>query len=280
MKQLFISDLDGTLLRSHAVLSDFSRENLTTLLSEGFPFTIATARSIVSVREIMGDLPISLPVICGNGACVAELSTGKHYQTFGLQKGTDRGILDIILEHGQTCFAATYDGEAEHLYMGEVRNEAMAAYEKERLDAEDQRLRYVTELSQIVDEEVVCFNVIDREGPLKKLANDIRAAYGEELAMYYYENWYEEGWYWLSLYDKAANKGRAVAALAEQVGLSCEQVTVFGDNLNDSSMFKIAGKSVAPSNAVPSIHALATEIIDSNETDSVVKYLLKTTTQP
>lgn len=54
--QLFVSDLDGTLLRSDGTLSDFSRAALTGLLTAGLAFTVASARSVVSMQAILGSL--------------------------------------------------------------------------------------------------------------------------------------------------------------------------------------------------------------------------------
>jgi hydroxymethylpyrimidine pyrophosphatase-like HAD family hydrolase len=50
-------------------------------------------------------------------------------------------------------------------------------------------------------------------------------------------------------------------------------VTVFGDQLNDASMFQIAGRGVAVSNAVESIKGIAHQVIGDNESDAVVRYL-------
>ncbi len=58
MHQLYVSDLDGTLLQSDATLSARSQDILRGLLDDGMTFTIATARSAFSVRQILGDLPL------------------------------------------------------------------------------------------------------------------------------------------------------------------------------------------------------------------------------
>ena len=48
MSSVYISDLNGTLLRNDATLSDFAEENLRDLLAEGLLFTVASARSVDS----------------------------------------------------------------------------------------------------------------------------------------------------------------------------------------------------------------------------------------
>ena len=63
MNTVYVSDLDGTLLRSDATLSVFSRDTLTRLLSEGLLFTVASARSVASIRPILAGLKLPLPII-------------------------------------------------------------------------------------------------------------------------------------------------------------------------------------------------------------------------
>ena len=62
-KKLYVSDLDGTLFDNRPDLSEFTRRNLLNLLEADFPFTFATARSLYSAREIIGEMPFRLPII-------------------------------------------------------------------------------------------------------------------------------------------------------------------------------------------------------------------------
>lgn len=63
MEKLYITDLDGTLLNSHAQLSVKTERVLKTLLDEGLHFTIATLRSIESIKPIFHNVPLQLPII-------------------------------------------------------------------------------------------------------------------------------------------------------------------------------------------------------------------------
>ena len=77
---LYVSDLDGTLMRNNERLSEYTVRTLNELLRQGLPFTFATARSIESARVITGELEIKLPVITRNGAVLADNTTGRHIQ--------------------------------------------------------------------------------------------------------------------------------------------------------------------------------------------------------
>ncbi len=45
---LYVTDLDGTLIRNDLTMSAWARGELIALLNEGVPLTVATARSIAS----------------------------------------------------------------------------------------------------------------------------------------------------------------------------------------------------------------------------------------
>lgn len=66
-KSLYITDLDGTLLQNDGTLSAFSKSGLKQMLDHRLPITIASARSIASMKPILDGLTFHLPVISFNG---------------------------------------------------------------------------------------------------------------------------------------------------------------------------------------------------------------------
>ena len=61
-KTLYVSDLDGTLLNQHAVLSDYTKKALNQLITYGIDFTVATARTIDATKKLMVKLPSIMPL--------------------------------------------------------------------------------------------------------------------------------------------------------------------------------------------------------------------------
>jgi len=78
MKTLFVSDLDGTLLRNDATISEYSKNKLNEFISSGVLFTVATARSVASITKMLEGVDIELPVIEFNGGFISDLKTGEH----------------------------------------------------------------------------------------------------------------------------------------------------------------------------------------------------------
>ncbi|MEZ4828655.1 MAG: HAD family hydrolase [Bacteroidia bacterium] len=275
MKKIFITDLDGTLLRNDATLSHYSRKGLEELIRLEVPVSFATARSIVSVKLIMGDLPLPLPVVCSNGAYISDLTTGNHRSIQAMAKPFDCELLSLFKSAGFHPFVCTWHEGHDHLYIEPVLNEGMQHYRQDRIAAGDNRLKDIEDAYSVMHEKVICLNMIDRIGPLEEMQNELHRRYPGQLQTYVYENGYGSGWFWLSVYDRLATKARAVSMMVEELGYETEQLTVFGDNLNDISMFEIAGNKIATGNARDELKAIATEIIGTNETDSVIDYIFQ-----
>ena len=98
--------------------------------------------------------------------------------------------------------------------------------------------------------------------------------FGELLEPHFFENAYSPGWYWLTIHDRKARKDRACKTICERFGVSTNDLTVFGDNINDIRMFEVAGKAIAVENADDRAKVYADEVIGTNDSDSVVKYIL------
>ena len=73
------------------------------------------------------------------------------------------------------------------------------------------------------------------------------------------------------------NTTKAQAALKLKEMLGCDRLVVFGDEINDIELFKIADEAVAVANAKPELRPFATTFTDSNENDGVAKFLLSKT---
>lgn len=76
MKTLYVTDLDGTLLRTDDTVSPFTINTVNGLVDKGMLFTYATARSLVSASVVTKGLSARIPVIAYNGAFIYNAETG------------------------------------------------------------------------------------------------------------------------------------------------------------------------------------------------------------
>lgn len=273
MPKLYVSDLDGTLLRSDATLSDFSRQQLARMLDEGLEFTVASARSVVSMQMLLAGLPLRLPVIEMNGAMISDLASGHHQIVHAIEPEMLRNLCAFLRERGHALFVSSVAGDEDHLYYAEVSHEGMAWYVENRVEAQDPRLRHVDALEPMLGEQVVTITLIERHDVAAEVIEAVRERFGEGLAANFFENGYSPGWYWLTLHDPRATKDQAIRELVAMRGFDAHDLVVFGDHWNDLPMFGIAGTAIAVANAAEEVKAQATVVIGPNDDDSVVKWI-------
>ena len=77
MKTLYVTDLDGTLLRSDERISDLTNEIINGLIERGLLFSYATARSYQTSHKVTSGLNASFPLIVYNGAMVVDNKSGE-----------------------------------------------------------------------------------------------------------------------------------------------------------------------------------------------------------
>ena len=276
-RRIYVSDLDGTLLHDDATLSAYSRKKIIELLDAGVHFTVASARSVVSLWQVLRKMPFRLPVIELNGAFISNFQTGEHLIVNDITKNLTADIYSYILEYNCMPFISTFNGKEDCLYYQAMPNDGMQWYHDNRRISRDRRLRHVPDLKKTFADHVVAFTVINTRQQLKNLANRMMDDFSDRLQMHFFENPYSPPWHWLTIHDKKACKAYAMRELVKYAGLKFEDLTVFGDNLNDINMFKTAPRAIAVQNATEQIKGLATETIGPNTDDSVVKFIIAET---
>ena len=275
---LYVSDLDGTLLRSDGSLSPYSLRTLTRLIREGMRFTVASARGCNLIRAAIGDLPLRLPVIDQNGACVSELASRRHLAIHALDPPVARDLWSLLEDAGCSPFLMTFDGADDRVYYNRtvLRNGGMRRFLENRERIEDPRLRKLGDLRNGLDDQVVCLTLIDTPPRMLDVERAVRARHGSSVQTHRYEP-YNEGldssWHMLTIHDSRATKDQGVASLRRLLNIENCRVVVFGDQVNDIGMFRIADEAYAVAGAAPELVEHATAIIGSNDDDAVARWL-------
>lgn len=276
-KHLYITDLDGTLLRGDKTLSVYSRKQLNYLLKEHkIHFTVATARSYNYVSQVLEGIDVQLPVILKNGAVTADFASGKHINVNHIEEEYWHELVDDIGEYMLSPFMSTYNGYAENYYYDHVSGEGMQWYVKEMQSGNDKRLVRLPILHAApAEDKVLSVSVINRLEIIEKVRDELQYRYRNVLHCHFYEELYHPGWYWAVFTNKLATKDQAIKLLCEQLGYSIDDTTAFGDSHNDKTMLQLVKHKIAVSNADKRLIEIATEVIGNNEEDSVIKYIEK-----
>jgi Cof subfamily protein (haloacid dehalogenase superfamily) len=270
---LYVSDLDGTLLRSDGTLSDYSRRKLAQLLEAGINFTVASARTWSEITPLLKGLTLRLPVIAVNGAFLSDFATGRPLLINRIPDDLASQIYGQILNVGLLPFICGYDGQTDKLYYQDLINDQMRWFHGILMIHSRHRLCHTPDLRPVLSQQVVSFAVMGPQEQVDRLARRLEAEYPGRLENFHFQNPYSPGHWWLTIHDAAACKSRALRELADLYGFQMENVVVFGDHINDLRMFQTAGRAVAVANAQEQVKSHAHEIIASNEEDAVVHYI-------
>ncbi|MCS7458644.1 HAD family hydrolase [Paenibacillus doosanensis] len=272
-KTLFVSDLDGTLLNDRQQISESSLEALNRLIREGLQFTIATARSIDSVKHILEGLQLQLPVVLMNGVFIYDWRQRKTIRSNYLPSEVGEGIVRTYIEHGLNPIVYTVDsGGSPHVYYRGMFNESERLYIEGRLSHGDSRFMLIDDYEDCLREHIVSVNAIDTPGRLEAAYR----RYASEVACqcHFGPDIYAPDYHWLEIASCRATKKEAVVYVQKLQRM--EKLVCFGDNLNDLSMFEAADAGVAVSNAHERLRERATHHIESNNEDAVARFLAST----
>ena len=273
MKKLYITDLDHTFLNSDQKVSDFSKE-VWNSLSQKVRLTVATARSFAKIEEFLKGMKLNSPLILLDGALV--VTAQKEIIDI---KPMDKSLVDdIIYESGK------FDIEPFLLAMDnrEVLSEAfivpkkMNVYQSTLIDdryTHDPRLRIEESIKGLNDTLKVVY--MGDKTVLFLLSEQLKKVFGNSIEIKLSPEQYTKCWF-LTILHPLGDKAHAIKKVSEYLNIPLEYMTVFGDNINDIEMFKIAGTSVAVSNALDEVKKEATVILPhNNDEDGVAKYLIE-----
>lgn len=266
MKTLYVTDLDGTLMRDDKTISNESAAILNRLLSQGIFLTYATARSFRSASEITGNISFHLPVIIRNGTILADPLSGKEIEIsmFGEELQHIRRALAGTAIPG---FATAYFGPKEvKLCLAGRTNEGFEDYLRNH--ATDRRIHMVDTEDKWYEGKTCYFTFIAPQNELQPLYERVKDIAG--ISCVFQQDKYRPE-YWLELCPGNATKASAIQRVKQLCG--CQRVIVFGDSVNDIPMFQMADEAYAMKNAIDELKEMATGIIGSNNADGVAKWL-------
>lgn len=266
MKTLYVTDLDGTLMRDDKIISNESVAILNRLLAKGIFLTYATARSLSSASKITRNISFKLPVIIRNGTILADPQSKRaiDISMFGEELQHIRRALAGTAIPG---FATAYFGSNEvKLCLAGRMNEGFQDYLQNH--SADRRIHVVDTEDELYEGKTCYFTFIAPKSELQPLYE--RVKHIEGINCIFQQDKYRPE-YWLELCPGNATKAAAIQRVKQLCG--CQRVIVFGDSANDISMFRTADEAYATENAIDELKEMATGIIGNNNTDGVAKWL-------
>ncbi len=269
MKTLYISDLDGTLLQPNIELSSNTIQILNELIGQGMLFTVATARSIASVKTILKEVPIAVPIILMNGVCIYDLQKNDYVKIETLPRESVDRLMELIQSYRLKGFAYIIKNGVLSTYYEDLNTKALYDFYQERVELYQKRFTQIDSFSSLVEEPLIYFSLMDYPEKLEPVYQSLLQI-PELNSVFYKDNYSPDLWY-LEIYSKAASKYHAVRFLRSY--LSPDHIVCFGDNNNDLPLFEACDYRLAVRNAVTALQAKADQVIGANTEDGVAVWL-------
>ena len=270
--ELFVTDLDGTLLNSNKEVSIKSTEILNKLIDNGVNFTVATARTPATVVDLLQDVNLKLPAVLMNGVLLYDIKEEKYINIKEIGKDTVDKVFDVLNKFDKN--AMVYGIRNNHLWVYHKEFEYSWEYDfyKERTDRKQKTFLKVENYQECINEsKVINFIVFDKYEKIKGIYEELKKI--DEISVEYYEDIYEKGCYFLEAYSAEASKANGIKLLSDYI--EHDKLICFGDNLNDIPMFELADECYATANAVERVKEISTDVIGSCDEDGVALFMEK-----
>lgn len=262
--------MDGTLLQSDGKLSDFTKEKLNDFYKMGIPFSVATARSMISAMPILEGVHFSAPIVLMNGVFVYDTETKKAVKYHEIDHSVLQRILDLFYAKNLHPFMFLYSDDYKlSIKYTEFDNDGMKEFYDERVELLEGRFTQTDDLTNI---EKGQHPVYVNYYALPEILDDVVEKLKEipQIDFAYYKDSYSDDWL-IEIYSHTASKANGAKEVKKIVG--AKSIIAFGDNLNDIIMLNGADIAVAVKNAVPQVKEIADVVIGNNNNNSVVKYI-------
>jgi Cof subfamily protein (haloacid dehalogenase superfamily) len=235
-------DLDRTLISADAMLPPRTEAAIRAARAAGLRVLIATGRMFVSVRPYVLQAGIEDPVVCYQGAVVAEPKSGRWLRHEPIPVALGREAIEAIAGEGFHVNVYVDD----ELFVAQITPEARAY-----ADFQGIVIHEVGNLAAWLEKPPTKIVSVGEPERLDGLEARLRERFAGRLYIA------KSLPFFLEIASPHVTKASGLQFLADHFGFSREQTVAFGDGENDIELLEWAGYAIAVANAHDRILAIA-----------------------
>jgi Cof subfamily protein (haloacid dehalogenase superfamily) len=258
---VFCTDIDGTLLNPERTLSARTIQAIRALRSAGHTFVLCSSRPPASMRilEALYD-GRDTPLIAYNGALVLS-AAGQVVHNRPIAAAAALEIADMCRELG--AHGSFYTGDDWYVWADDKW--AQRETNNTGISPRSELAEVYLESGRVHEAPPHKIMCMGEEEAIDEI--DRRIGSRSDIVGYRSKPTY------LEIANSACSKGSGLRAVAEELGVSLDDCTFFGDNYNDLSAFEVVGTSVAVANAKDEVLEAAKVVVAGHHDDGVAEYL-------
>lgn len=262
MKKLIAVDVDGTLVNSNGQITARTREALIAATKAGHEVMIVSGRATFGLRHQAKTLAFDK-----YGGVLSSFNGGELFD-FKEKKVLASHKMDYDLAKEILEFSKDLDLELM-IFDGDkiLTDRPDGYYVKRESEIIDMDIKPIKNLKNGLDFAPNKFLFAQDPDKIDKPAQKLMKKFGDVTEQVKSSRFYYE------VMPKGLSKGSSIIEACKIFGIDIKDTIVFGDEMNDISMFEVAGTGVAMGNAVESIKNIADYVTKSNNEDGIAYYL-------
>lgn len=246
---IIVLDMDNTLLTAQKGIPLCNIETIKLFISLGGNFTVATGRTVESVRRYLPQLPLSAPAITYGGAVLYDFANERRIQNKIINKKSALAAIkavqdnyygigiEIMAENGEIYVVAANEYTYKHTLLEKLK---YIICQPEHILCEWNKVLFATSNKQ--QHEISAFLNAKHYDGIYFIAT--------------HKNYFE-------IMTSNASKGIALHELCSYLNIPVENSIAIGDYFNDLEIMKAAGYAVAVKHAPIEVQKVADEITAS-----------------
>ena len=219
---------------------------------------VATGRMLRSSRPFALQLGVTAPLICYQGALIADPQTGEWLRHEPMPVPLAREVIEACRKRDQHCNVYVDD----ELYVDELNVYALEYARHAKLEA-----HAVGDLERWLTEPTTKIVVVGEPELLDTLQIELRAQFGDRLFIA------KSLPFFLEVAQPGVSKGSALEWVCDRISIEPARVVSFGDGANDIELLRDAGFGVAIEGADQILLDEAEATVPGPEHDGVARFL-------
>lgn len=247
MYKIMTSDLDETLLRQDGSISQANIDAIAQATQRGVKFVPNTGRSFLSVQALLKQLHLYQQpneyVVSYNGGAVIENQGNRVIVSNAMPYAEAAQVFALMQQFDVDIHVYTLD----HLYIYRLR-----ADDRDYLATRGVAFtEMVGDFRQFKDDQIMKVICMNPDLTVRQDVYQAVTAAFEQINCTYSSGIYME------VNHAGVDKGNAILALGDRLGVSAAEIIAIGDNANDLGMLTKVGMPVAVANGIPAVKRVA-----------------------
>lgn len=211
--RLFVAELDDMLSPTTEELLPYSVVELNRMLDEGLKFTLVTMRTPASLMKPLSDIHLNLPVVVMDGAALYDIKENSYIGAYIISNETCAALREIITSENMNCFTNALRGDSLMIYYDKLQNSAENTIFE---TLKKSPYRNYANLAPPPEDRVIYLMVVDASEKIDALYRRIsESELGRRLKILCYPSDDYEGFSYIKIYNKNANKDHMLQRLSE-----------------------------------------------------------------